>query len=208
MNGKRNVSAKMFRKIVQGLSLEAAQKENLDRLFADTRIIRLVTRHKPLRDDEFQMIADWFHFALLSLFETRNFRLDPDWAAKRLKLPVSLARSAFERFERLGILTRNERNELVFTPENYASSDDIPSAAVRQSHRQLLDLSKDSLDSCEVSQRDITSMSMAIDPSKLPEAKKLIRRFREQMSAFLETGQRDEVYALNVQLVPLTELER
>jgi hypothetical protein len=51
-------------------------------------------------------------------------------------------------------------------------------------------------------------MTMAIDPRKLPLAKTLIREFRFRLAELLETGNRTEVYNLNVQLVPVTKKER
>ena len=53
--------------------------------------------------------------------------------------------------------------------------------------------------------RDFTSMTMAIDPEKLTEAKKKIREFRRGLSEFLEAGKKEEVYRLNIQLVPVTK---
>ncbi|MGZ3740999.1 MAG: DUF4423 domain-containing protein, partial [Bdellovibrionota bacterium] len=57
-------------------------------------------------------------------------------------------------------------------------------------------------------ERDITSMTMAIDPRRLPLAKTLIRKFRFRLADLLETGDRTEVYNLNVQLVPVTKKDK
>ena len=48
---------------------------------------------------------------------------------------------------------------------------------------------------------------MAISTAKLSEARKLIMDFRRKLCAFLEDGQRDAVYRLNVQLFPLSQEE-
>jgi len=45
---------------------------------------------------------------------------------------------------------------------------------------------------------------MAIDSSKLPAAKEMIRTFRRKLCEFLESGKKDEIYNLNIQLVPTT----
>jgi len=49
-------------------------------------------------------------------------------------------------------------------------------------------------------------MTMAIDPKNLPEAKKLIREFRKNLSVLLEEGTKTEVYDLNIQLLPATDV--
>ncbi|MFX5622600.1 DUF4423 domain-containing protein [Acinetobacter baumannii] len=47
-------------------------------------------------------------------------------------------------------------------------------------------------------------MTIPTDPARLPEAKKLIAKFRREMAALLERGQPSEVYDCNIQLVPVT----
>ena len=44
---------------------------------------------------------------------------------------------------------------------------------------------------------------MAIDPTKLPEARRRIRQFRDELCDYLESGDQTEVYRWNMQLVPL-----
>ena len=52
---------------------------------------------------------------------------------------------------------------------------------------------------------DITGITMAIDSKKLKEAKKRITNFRRSLAEFLESGTRDSVYRLNLQLFPLSK---
>lgn len=86
----------------------------------------------------------------------------------------------------------------------FETTSDIPSAALRRSHRQTLEQAIESLEEVRIELRDITSITMAIDPARIGEAKTAIRRFRRDMAALLEDGRRTEVYNLNVQLVPVT----
>jgi uncharacterized protein (TIGR02147 family) len=79
---------------------------------------------------------------------------------------------------------------------------------LKRSHRESILQAAEALDSIPTAERDITSMTMAIDPRKLPLAKTLIREFRFRLAELLETGNRTEVYNLNVQLVPVTKKER
>jgi hypothetical protein len=47
-------------------------------------------------------------------------------------------------------------------------------------------------------------MTMAIDPSLLPEAKEMIADFRRKLCSFLEQGKRSEVYTFAPSLFRLT----
>ena len=51
--------------------------------------------------------------------------------------------------------------------------------------------------------RNHSSMTMAIDPAKIDEAKKMIEEFTHRLTEFLESGKRLQVYELNIGLFPL-----
>ena len=55
-----------------------------------------------------------------------------------------------------------------------------------------------------VEERDVSSVTMAIDVQRIPLAKEAIRAFRRRLMRLLEAGSPDEVYNLNIQLVPVT----
>lgn len=112
-------------------------------------------------------------------------------------------RSAIERLRRVGALLDDGSNGLKVS-DAFETTSDIPSAALRRSHRQTLEQAIESLEEVRIELRDITSITMAIDPARIGEAKTAIRRFRRDMAALLEDGRRTEVYNLNVQLVPVT----
>ena len=66
----------------------------------------------------------------------------------------------------------------------------------------------ESLEKDTIEDRDITSMTMAIDPDRLPLAKSLIAEFTRQLCETLETGKQKRVYQLGVSLYPLQKKER
>jgi uncharacterized protein (TIGR02147 family) len=94
------------------------------------------------------------------------------------------------------------------TPNALKTSDGFASRALRLSHEQSLRQAIDALAEVSLESRDITSITMAIDPRKIEGAKKLIRDFRRKISEYLEAGEATEVYNLNIQLVPVTKLEQ
>lgn len=153
--------------------------------------------------DQFRVVADWYHFAILSLMEVADFQPRISWIAKRLGISTIQATSAIERLDRLGLIQRSDKN---WTPthRDLATPSDISSSALRRSHQQSLEQAINSLAEVPVELRDITSITMAIDLKKIPQAKELIREFRRRLGALLETDDRTEVYNLNIQLVPVT----
>ena len=105
-------------------------------------------------------------------------------------------------------LLEMKHGRLVKTNAHVASPYGAPSAASRRRHKQILEKAVSSLEQHDRSERDMTSITMAINTALLPEAKVRIARFRQELSEFLEAGPRDRVYVLSIQLFPLSTNER
>jgi uncharacterized protein (TIGR02147 family) len=211
--GKRRMTLKQAERIADRLGYAPATRLRLFKAVAGQTGIRKTKASQSTKAvftavsaDSFQIIADWQHFAILSLMDTKTFRNDSAWIARRLGISKSLVEISIDRLCRVGVLKRIGE-QLVKTGKNHETTHDISSPALRISHRQTLMQAADSLDSVPVDLRDITSMTMAIDPSKIPKAKKLIRQFRHRLCEMLEADEKSEVFNLNIQLVPVTNFE-
>ncbi len=215
LNGKRQVTQRMARKLLQGID---ASPDELGFLLSQVRVKRRTrsaveaaktTDSKNFVQfdlDRFHLVAEWFHFAIYSLAETADFRSDPIFVARRLGIQEREAKQALKRLERLGLL-KEENGELRSTGVSIATPSDIADVALKRSHRQELELALRSLNEHSVHDRDITSISMATSPAKLVEAKKRIKEFRRSLCAFLEdlpSQEKTDVYQMNFQLFPLT----
>lgn len=196
--GKRRVSAKVSDKI-----LDKIQMSHLDR----ARFLSSTGNPQelaPLRAEEFEVIANPSHFAVLTLMETASFKSDHAWVAKKLGLHVEVVRGIFSRLERLGLVERVGESWRL-THGGWTTTHDIPSAVLRSSHKAQLDQAKESLESVPVHLRDITSIYLAIDPKDLPAIKEKIKKFRREIAKFSKARPKKEVYSLQVQLFPLTK---
>ena len=160
-----------------------------------------------LSEDAFQVIAEWHYYAILNLIETDDFKSDAAWIARRLGLSVIEVVSALDRLERLGFIIR-KKAAVRRSVAPLKTSSDVTSAALRRSHRQNLEQAIAALEDVAVDDRDISSVTMPMDPRKMKEAKVLIARFKKEMSLLLKGGMRTEVYNFNLQLVPVTKLKR
>ncbi len=54
-------------------------------------------------------------------------------------------------------------------------------------------------------EKDITSMTMAVDPKHLGKARSLISKFRRDLCDLLEDGDQEVVYNLGIQLYPISK---
>lgn len=204
LSGKRAMSKKMKEKIAFLLELNGIVD------FLETPTPPASSERKDyhyLPDDVFSVLADWYHFAILSLADTKDFRLDPKWIAKRLNISTIEATEALSKLKKVGLIeSRNQ--QLIKTNKNISTTSDIESRALRLSHRQSIEQALLSLNEVPLELRDITSITMAINLKKLPLAKKIIKEFRLKMADVLESGEQTEVYNLNVQLIPVSTRRR
>lgn len=170
--------------------------------FASTSIAH--QRKVSLDQSHYELLSKPYHFSLLSLVELEDFQNDPSWIAKRLHLNPLQVRQGLECLRRHGLI-RDHRDKLQLgAPHGVKSSDNVTNPALRVAHQSILDETAATYRDLPLELRDVTSLTLAIDPRKLEEAKLHIRRFRKQMEKLLEKGRKTEVYRLNIQLLPLS----
>lgn len=209
LNGKRRISRKLAERLVRNLCLSPKEAHGLLELFVDKNPETEAEQkyqgpYIELSTDQFHVISEWYHFGIISLAETVDFQSDPKWIANRLNIRVQDAQTALDRLERLGLVTRNARGKITLTGTGYSTSDEVRDLGLRKAHGQNLEMARRSLEEDPIEQRDFTAMTMAIDVSKLPLAKKMIREFQDKLCAYLETGVKKDVYKLCIQVFPLT----
>ena len=150
--------------------------------------------YKSLEVEAFKVISDWYHYAILELTQTRGFKNDPRWISQRLGISEHEVQQAIERLLKLEILEADKKGCLRKTDSNITASYGTPSAAIRKFTRQLLLKAIDALEKQKFEERDITTITMAINPDRLEGAEKMITQFRRKLSEYLEHGKRTEVY--------------
>lgn len=209
ISGKRRLTINTAKKIAKALKLSPVESEKFLEAVNQDFISKKKTRlsdekRRKLKEDEFRLICDWEHFAILSLSEIKNNSSDARWIARRLNIPMNIAADARDRLLRLGLIEiKNSQFRQVSAP--LTTTNDIRSESIQRSHYQNLELARQKLESVAVSEREYTTVTMATSPKKLKEAKTLIREFKRKLMEFLEDGEKTDVYTLAIQLFPLTE---
>lgn len=205
MNGKRPLTIKSARKIMTGLDIvNPVQAQALiSETFADKKD-QDATNYKNLTLETSETIAFWQHYAIMALMQLKDFKATERNMALRLNIPIGIVWECLDRLEKLDLI-RRESKGWELTGKNVSTPSDISSGVLREGHRQYIDKALQSLESDPVETRDISGMTMAISKGRLKEAKKLIQDFRRKLCVFLEDGNLDSVYRLNIQLFPLTQ---
>ncbi|MDA8792003.1 TIGR02147 family protein [Bacteriovoracaceae bacterium] len=218
LNRKGGLSEKSAIKIAKKLKLNLEEQSYFLALvnhnFSRSKEKQLLARkviqdHKNnkyfmLSSDTFKLISDWEYYAILSAVQLDAYTGNDEWLAKKLDITLERLEECFRILLKLKLL-KIEKDRYILVNEKVSTTDGIPSFALRASHKQNLIQAMESVDGSENDLRNISSISMAIDKSKLPEAFEKIKKFRRELSDFLEDGERNEVYNLNVQLIPISK---
>lgn len=203
IRGKRKLSISTIERLSQNLNLEPHQISQF-KLKGDSLKRKVL---KELSTDAFNIIADWYHHALLELPRMKDFEPNPKWAARVLGTTVTEIHMALERLQRVGLLRiEKDQSWTVLSPNNTGVTNmDSTSIARRQLQSQVLSMAIRALDENSIEERKNVSVTFAMNSRLLPKAKKRIDHFRQDLCAALdEGGPYDQVYHLAIALYPVT----
>ena len=200
LSGKRKLTAKTAEKILNKFDITNIERKEL--LFSSLKRKSNQENLRFIEDSELEVISNWEYFAILSLIETVHFQSSIKYISSKLNIPSATVMVALDRLQSLNLI-KKEKNQFVLCQTSIGTTQDIPSSALRKAHLQYIEKAIYSLENHATPDRDITGTTMAINKSKLPQAKKLIQEFRKSLSELLESGKKEEVYRLNIQLYPL-----
>lgn len=212
LKGKRPLPLKVAQEIAQKMKLDNKERtlflESVQRLrlsIDDIEISKLDERFM-LDDSYYKVIAEWEHYAVLSLFDLVDFQPEAALIAVRLNIEVNRAQEVLNNLEMSRLIKRDSSGRILKVHEGIRTTEDTPSKALDDSHLETLELGKKKL---ELSKplRDFSSTTLSIDMNKMSEAKTIIREFRQKMAALLKDGTKTEVYQLAVQFYPLTDVK-
>lgn len=152
---------------------------------------------------EFERIATWRHYAILSLGDLPQAPFDKHWVANRLNISEADAEVAMFDLRAMNLI-EVDGDHFRQTGRPLRTRTDVPCETIQKFHSQLMLKAGESLATVDVRERDVTAVTMAVNKGRLRAAKKRIKEFRRNIMDFLSEGPKDEVYALQISLFPLS----
>ena len=178
---------------------------------ARERIRRLLGKRsvRHFNDDEFAMIREWHYTVIRQLAGSPSFLEDPAWISRALRKKVSptQVQEALARMERMGVLTRDPATgRLRASGESTETTHEVPSVSIRIHHRHMIQRALEALDERPLAERLFNSLTMNVDPARLPELKERVREFLRQLDSEFSADGALHVYQLNLQFFEHTQL--
>jgi len=207
INGKRTITNKMKLRLGSALGLSVDQISRIP-VSAEDMTAKSIPEFQQILLDNFAMISDWYHYAILELTYVQGFKSDAAWISHRLGITRSEANIAVERLLRLGLLKKNTKDQWVDTSENGELTHLTPaetSDAARKYQSQLLELSKRAIQEVPLQKRNHTSATMCFDNDDLGIAIEAIAKFRKSFAREFQPEKAKDVYQLQISFFPLTK---
>lgn len=201
----------LSKRIVAALQLSEKQKHQLNLLIASHLSLRKNRKHKrsdtyQLADREFTLLPDWQHFAVLNLLNTAKAQPSILWLSKRLALSEVAIEESLEKLLLAGLVTE-ENGFYKSTHQHLTSTNTIPSEALRNYHRQMIQRALWSIDNVPIEFRNVTSIMMTANPNNLYKLKVLTNEFKQRAAEMFGEGEATDVYNLCVQIFPATVVD-
>jgi uncharacterized protein (TIGR02147 family) len=211
INGKRALPFKDSEKVIKKLNLGPKERSLFLESLSKNKsysTIRISEEDNRLLLDEsyYKIIAEWEHYAVLELFNIPEFSRTKEDISARLNLTTNRTEVVVNNLAICNLIVTDADGKLVKIPSDVKTTEDIVNQALRDSHKEALQMGIAKIDEISIELRDFSSSTLAINLKKIPEAKALIREFRMKMAALLAQDDKEEVYQLAIQFYPLSQL--
>jgi uncharacterized protein (TIGR02147 family) len=205
LNGKRKVTANTLNKLAPKLGLN----HNHILFFMDKNSKDNPYSFSEVSLEQYSMISDWYHFAILELINLKNFSPKTEWISESLGISEEEVKQATSRLVQLGLLSisnpgRPHEKWKSLQGNNTTIGNPFTAIAFRNLQIQILQQSLKALEIVPIEYRDHSSMTMSINQAMIPKAKEKIKTFRRDLCQFLEGNKnRDSIYQLSISLFPV-----
>jgi uncharacterized protein (TIGR02147 family) len=163
-----------------------------------------------LADDTSAVISLWYHYAILELTHLEHFKPDSRWIARVLGIETDEVNLALSRLIRLRLLEMVARDRWVDRSGNTtASLAEFTRTAVQRLSEEMRRLMLRALGSVTKGRAEHSSTTVALNTAQMPIILERVARFRRELGALFEQEPvRDDVYQLEINLFPVTTLQR
>jgi len=163
-----------------------------------------------LTDIHREILSEWHHLAIRSLIEMRPDRGDWEALGKRLHptRTAAVVKRSVALLQKGGLVEKRANGIWHATEKSIATPPEVGNPAVRQFHRECLELAGASLEGIPSDRRNVTGLTLGISERTYRLVCDRLTGLREEIARLAEADERsDRVYQLTLALFPLSEPE-
>lgn len=215
INGQRQASNELVTRIQSKLKLTEKEshylnllsqknrslKKAMDAKDVETKISSIKNskkKYQPVSNDVFQYISKWYFSPLMLMIKNDE---SPDFQelaiCLRDKVSATELKQAYELLKRLGFVGNEKQAR--------ETSFDVPSSAIQQHHREMMERAKDAIGEQLMTSRELSSSTLQMAPEKIELAKTRIREFVKDFISEFHQAEANSVYQMNLQFFKHTK---
>lgn len=203
LRGSRLVPRKKMKDLLHTLSYSASQ---IDSILESIHLSSQKDAKTLCELAFYEVIAEWEHYAILTLMDSYSFQSNPAWIAARLGITPVRTGKVLQNLIEAGLVSESPEGFAKCQPK-VRTSDDQMSQALRFAHSEELVMAQDKMTNLPVGERDMSSTMICMPRHQVGKAKKLIREFRQKFAELCEDPAGEDIYQMCVQFFPLSNIE-
>lgn len=184
---------------------EKARESALEKLF--TLKDQMISSGEDKNSLEF--FRCWYHPVIAELVRLEGFKSEPNWISKALNgmVRVPEVKASLELLENMGLIEYNEeQGRHSRTAKDPSTGPQVHGLAVASFHSQMICHARDAIVKVEKSERDISSLTLAVDEDSSRKLRDLLNKFQEDvMRVESESKNPNRIVQLNLQLFPFSK---
>lgn len=219
LSGKKNISQEQALNLAHIIGLRKREQdyfiilvnfnqamtiEERNRYFQSLREFSLGASSR-LTPERLSLFKRWYHVALVELVQCPGVGTNSEQLAKMLIPNPGLAcvREALRELEEWGFIQKQQQR-YVRTEPTLSTGDDIQSLAVANFQRETMDLGREAMDRFDLTERDISCLTLALSAQSSQRVRQEVRAFRKKLLLISEEEMNpDRVMQCNFQIYPL-----
>jgi len=218
IKGKKKPGYDRMIRIAHVLDIDSSALEDLKLSYVpkDFEFSTLSSRRKSERSENrslmnsktFRILRNWYYLAILDLTTCKDFSGTTKEICVRLGLHPASVEVAVREMISHGLLM-DQAGRLRKTQEHIQFSSAQSREDLRGFHIQVIRRAEAELMNArtpaDVERREISSATTAVNPRRIPKAKKMLTDALKEITAYLSDGDCTEVYHISAQLFPATK---
>ncbi len=217
LKGQRPPSSEMLGAIAEDLKMNTRERnyfelliqfEKLNKKNKDSK--KVLEKIERLNSDkqanslglkDFSAISEWYFLAIKQLISTPSFVEDEGWIFRKLRRKVTLSqiRSALSIMLEKKTIARDDDGKLIVLKPGLITTNDVPSSAIRRHHFGMINRALEAIEEQDVSQRQVTSVTMKFKEEHLEAAKQSLFEFVKDFNNKYSDKEADDLYQMNMQ---------
>lgn len=193
------------------VSFNKAKKNSDIKLYFEKLLSYRLPYVKTVVADEYEFFSTWYNIAVYELLTFYPFKGSVRELAQKLNPPISVqeAKKALALIQRLGFVKKQKDGVYRVTSKLLTTGEKWQSIAINNFQKKMIALSGEAIDRFPKKDRDISTVTVSLSQDQLECMKEKIRVMRQELMEMAEREEHaDGVYQVNMQVFPLTTVER